>query len=146
MTILAWDGTMLAADKGAYNNGVLLNTVTKIYRIPGGLLGLDGDGDCALDLLAWFRTDRDPSKYPECQKGESRAGAVFIDTKRRIWQFDKSPNPQLNEQKQFASGHGRDFALAAMYLGHDAKRAVEVACHFDVYCGNGIDTLTLVDE
>ena len=40
-------------------------------------------------------------------------------------------------------GHGRDFTLAAMHLGHDARTAVEVACALDAFCGCGIDTLTL---
>lgn len=143
MTCLAWDGKTLAADKMASHAGVA-NTVTKIYRVPGGLVGLDGDGDCALDLLAWFRAGRIAKDYPACQKGESRAGAVFIDEGGRIWQYDKSPNCQRNEQAQFASGHGRDFALAVMHLGFDARRAVEVACELDIYCGMGIDTLELV--
>jgi hypothetical protein len=42
-----------------------------------------------------------------------------------------------------AFGSGRDYAEAAMFLGCDAKRAVEVACQFQTDCGNGIDTLRL---
>jgi len=33
-----------------------------------------------------------------------------------------------------AIGAGRDFALAAMHLGHDVRKAVEVACELSVYC------------
>jgi hypothetical protein len=33
--------------------------------------------------------------------------------------------------------------MAAMYLGRDAKEAVEVAISLSATCGNGIDTITL---
>ena len=33
-----------------------------------------------------------------------------------------------------AIGAGRDFALAALHLGHDVRRAVEVACELSVFC------------
>ena len=33
-----------------------------------------------------------------------------------------------------AIGAGEDYALAAMYLGHDPKEAVEVACELSIYC------------
>ena len=33
-----------------------------------------------------------------------------------------------------AIGAGMDYALAAMYLGHDVKKAVEVACELSVWC------------
>ncbi len=57
-----------------------------------------------------------------------------------------SAYPELHEDKFNALGAGRDYALAAMYLGFDASRAVEVACALDVNCGNGIDVLTLEDD
>lgn len=33
-----------------------------------------------------------------------------------------------------AIGAGRDFALAALYLEHDVRKAVEVACELSVFC------------
>ncbi len=41
----------------------------------------------------------------------------------------------VQEITDFAAiGAGRDFALAALHLGHDARKAVEVACKLSVYC------------
>ena len=42
-----------------------------------------------------------------------------------------------------AIGSGRDFALAAMALGHSAIEAVTVAGRFDTASGNGFDALPL---
>ena len=142
MTVIAYSNGMLAADKAATHCG-FLNVVTKIYRVNGGLVALAGDSDSALDLLAWFRAGRDPKTYPECQKGENTASAIFIDADGRIWTYNKTANAQLNEQPYYALGSGRDYALAAMHLGFDARKAVEVACALDINCGKGIDVLEL---
>jgi hypothetical protein len=142
MTIIAWDGKTLAADKSATNCG-WSNTVTKVYRVPGGLVAFSGDADAAMDLLAWFQGGRVPSDYPACQKTDDRGSAFFVDNDGALWTYDKSVNPQRYEQRFAAMGSGRDYALAAMYLGFDAVRAVEVACALDNDCGNGIDALEL---
>lgn len=40
-----------------------------------------------------------------------------------------------------AIGAGMDFALAALYLGHDVKKAVETAIELSVYCENPIQVI-----
>lgn len=142
MTVVCWDGKTLAADKKATNCG-WANTVTKIHRVPGGIVGLSGDGDAARDLLEWFRAGRVPADYPKCQQSDNRGSAFFIDESGQIWSYDKTVNACPYEQPFCAMGSGRDYALAAMYLGFDARRAVEVACALDNDCGNGIDALEL---
>jgi hypothetical protein len=141
MTVIAWDGKMLAADKASTSSGYL-GTVTKIYRVPGGIVGFSGDADKAMDLLEWFRKGRHAEHYPAGQK-EGGADALFIDAEGRVFMFDKTHNATMREEKFVAMGCGRDYALAVMYLGHDARRAVEVACALDNGCGKGIDTLEL---
>lgn len=48
--------------------------------------------------------------------------------------------------RPFATGSGRDFALAAMDMGASAKQAVKVASRRDVYTGGKIRTLTIKVE
>lgn len=60
-----------------------------------------------------------------------------------LWKYERTPHPLKFPPQQFAIGSGRDFALAAMYLGCDAAGAVHVACEFDSACGNGVDVVTL---
>lgn len=143
MTVIAWDGKTLAADKAATNVG-FSSTVTKIYRVPAGLVGFAGNGDAAMQLLQWFREGMDVKNYPECQKGEDdAASAIFVSKDGSVYGFGSSPWPQRNENVCQAFGSGRDYALAAMHLGFDARRAVEVAIALDNDCGCGIDTLVL---
>lgn len=145
MTIIAFDGKTLAADKQSTSGG-FGSTVTKIYRVPGGIVGFTGNQGHAAALLAWFRNGRDPEKWPK-KAGNDSASAVYI-THDGVFCYSGEDGPfaaQI-ENKCDAWGAGYAYALAAMHLGHDARRAVEVACALDVSCGNGIDTLTLDDQ
>jgi hypothetical protein len=120
--------------------------VTKIFRVPDGLIGFAGSGWLAMEVLEWFRKGRPANQFPEKQRDiEDNAGAIFIDAQGRCWGLHRSPHLELHHDRFDAIGAGRDYALAAMYLGHDARKAVEVACALDSSCGNGIDTLTLED-
>lgn len=144
MTVIAWDGHTLAADKRATVAG-MATTATKIHRLHDGLIAFSGCGSHAAELLNWFKGERKPEDYPRRDaNSDNGAGTLFITNDRRILMYSQtSPHPEVVEDKFFARGAGRDYAMAAMHLGCDARRAVEVACAFDVGCGNGIDTLEL---
>jgi ATP-dependent protease HslVU (ClpYQ) peptidase subunit len=145
LTIIAWDGTTLAADKRGTNYGYP-TTTTKIHRVPGGLVGFSGCGAHAAELLEWFKAGRPADKYPKTTEDRS-AGSMFITEDCSILQYTyDNEHPETIEDKFYARGSGRDYALAAMHLGHDARRAVEVACALDTSCGNGIDTLELQSQ
>lgn len=81
MTVIAWDGKTLAADKRV-GYGNMHRTTTKIRRVGDALVGCSGSGS---------------------------------------------------------------LAVAAMHLGKSAREAVEIACLYDMNCGNGIDTLELAE-
>lgn len=142
MTVIAWDGRTLAADKMSCSAGYGY-TVTKVHRLrDGSLVGFSGDGDGAMALLAWLEAARNPAGYPEAQK-DNDTSAVVVRPDGTVWSYGKTPFPQRIECRFYAMGHGRDFALAAMHLGHDARKAVEVACALDAFCGCGIDVVEL---
>jgi hypothetical protein len=142
MTCIAWDGKTLAADKRTNSAGIGLTT-RKVHRTPDGLL-VAGAGDTHVihEMHRWFDEGRDPSKLPESQKGADFADFLCID-RGRVLLYGKGPVPFEIFDEKTAIGSGRDFALAAMYLGKTAEEAVAVAIHFNTNCGNGIDTLEL---
>lgn len=144
MTVIAWDGKTLAADKRATNCN-LASTVTKVHRLPDGLVAFSGGGAHASELLNWFFGARNPDTYPR-RDGDDGAGSLLIKEDGTIFVYSSTnPFPERIENQFYARGSGRDYALAAMYLGCDARKAVEVACVFDVSCGNGVDTMTLAE-
>jgi ATP-dependent protease HslVU (ClpYQ) peptidase subunit len=143
MTVIAWDGKTLAADKRGTVAGMAYS-VTKIHRVRGHLVAFSGSGGHAAELLDWFERNGISQTYPKRSGDEDGAGMLVIDPKGRIFMYSAANSlPELIEAPFFARGAGRDYAMAAMHLGKSAREAVEVACVFDVGCGNGVDTLTL---
>jgi len=145
MTTIAFDGTTLAADKRATNSGLIF-TVTKLFKVRGHLLAAAGDFDRIQEIVAWFRAGAEPAQLPAFQKeNEGYVGMLIIDKDGGIFKLERGPVPFKIEEKFYAIGSGRDFAMAAMHLGSNAVDAVKVAGVFDAATGNGVDTLTLED-
>lgn len=147
MTVIAWDGETLAADKQATACG-FATVVTKIHRVAGGIVGMAGNAGYCVHLVDWFNKGADPQAWPKAPPGEEGADALFIsdDGEIRVYASNGNGYADVKESRFVAMGCGRDYALAAMHLGRTAKEAVQVACDLDVFCGQGIDTLTLGDK
>ena len=146
ITCIAWDGHTLAADKQATNAG-LRRTTTKIYRVGDVLVAIAGNLDQGMLMLDWIANGSQPDQFPASQRDKEDWTPVLVISKEGgLMAFERTPTPCMFEDKFYATGSGRDYALAAMHLGCDARKAVEVACVFDVNCGGGIDTLSLHDE
>lgn len=144
MTVIAWDGKSLAADKRALTGGGLIRTTTKIFSVLHGLAlaGYAGDADAGEEVLAWFADGAQPEKFPASQRDRDNwSGLLVVWNDGRIWKFERGPYPIKFAPQHFAVGSGRDFALMAMHLGKSAREAVELASIFDSGCGNGVDEL-----
>ena len=128
MSVIAWDGKTLAADKRACL-GTLIATTTKIFKACGALVAYSGDACFGEEMLAWFKDGSDPLKFPPLQRDKDDwSGLLVVWDSGEIWKYERSPYPLKFPKQLFAIGSGRDFALAAMYLGKAAEEAVEVAC------------------
>lgn len=141
MTVIAWDGKTLAADRRV-EDGLLWGEVTKIRRFRKHLIGASGHDGMASRLQHWFCAGADIDQFPS-QSSEHRATLLVITPDGRPLIYTSSPFPLEPESKHQAIGIGRDAAMAVMHLGLTAFRAVEVASAVCVGCGNGIDSLTL---
>ena len=139
MSVIAWDGKTLAADRRA-SLGTLIRTTTKVFQLDEVLAAYAGDADAGEEVLAWFKAGRDPSTFPPSQRDKDTwAGLLIVWPDGTLWKYERTPYPLKFPPQQFAIGSGRDFALAAMYLGKNAADSVMVASHFDSGCGNGVD-------
>ena len=143
MTTIAWDGHTLAGDKRTSFGG-LHATTTKVHRIAGCLVGAAGTSAQITEMHAWLANGRKPADLPTAQRSATDCCSVLvIEPDGRVLQFENSPYPLAIENKRWAIGSGRDFAMAAMHLGLDARSAVEVAIALDAGSGNGVDFLSL---
>lgn len=143
MTVIAWDGRTLAADK-RNGYGTMIGTVTKVYRYGDLLVGGAGDGCFISAMREWVKAGRDPDKFPAHQGSKDDwCPIMVIEADGSCLIYERSPYPTRLEQRFMAIGSGREYAMAAMHLGKTAAEAVEVASALDSACGNGVDTLPL---
>jgi 20S proteasome alpha/beta subunit len=139
MTTIAWDGSMLAGDRRANASGMAYET-SKVRRAGDGrLLGFAGEIGVGNLMLDWL--DRGGAR-PAAQDTERWVTVLEVTPDGTCWCHGRDARWKV-EQPFFAVGSGRDFALAAMALGQDAERAVEIAARFDTGTGNGVDVLRL---
>jgi hypothetical protein len=146
MTVIVWDGHILAADRLADNNGIK-SPITKIGQIEVNnkkyLYGFSGVNLMCLELLEWFKAGADPEKFTQALR-ENKGDAVLllISEFNEIFIFEGGPYPtNFSDARRFAIGSGRDIAYGAMAMGADAYQAVKVACEIQIGCGIGINTL-----
>lgn len=141
MTVIAWDGKTLASDKRMITGGGICRTVTKIERFGDSLIGITGGLDVAIEMREWFKAGAHPESFPESARKDT--STLIVITADGVSAYASGPFPVPMECTQAAFGSGRDFAEAAMYLGHSARVGVEIACALQSDCGNGIDELTM---
>lgn len=144
MTVIAWDGNTLAADRqGTVGNSISV-PVRKLFRANNGnLVGVSGDGGYAMSWLAWYQAGAKPEDLPSFQLDKDNwCAALVITPDRRIFRYEKAAHPWEIEAPQAAIGCGMDFAMMAMYLGKTARDAVLLTSDLNPFCGHGVDTLT----
>lgn len=139
MTTIAWDGKTLAADRQLTASGVPFLT-TKAHRLPDGSLfascgALEGNAA----VHQWLR---DGGDKPVMDKDDDFDG-LLIKPDGSAWMLNKKLHLIAIESPQFATGSGRDFALAAMRMGKTAREAVEFACELDIWSGMGVTELSV---
>ena len=142
MSVVAWDGKTLAADKQATNSGLRVTT-TKLRRLKDHnsdtVIAWTGDQDHGETVALWYSRGAIPADWPECQKDRDAWARLIVASPSGAFFFERQPVPIKVEDKFAAWGSGRDYALGALACGKSARQAVEVACRFDSGCGMGID-------
>ena len=143
MTVVAWDGKTLAADRRSVVSGTI-RTTTKISRHPKKqeLMAVTGCLPAGLEMQNWYISGHGPDAFPaSCRQADNFARLIVVG-QDGVFCFEGSPIPIKFDDQHVAFGSGTDFAMAAMHMGADARQAVEVACALSSECGNGIDALT----
>ena len=139
MTIIVWDGEVLATDKLAVRHGIKIATVKAFYsQDETGKCILSGVGD--LDKIAaacqWYESGADPHNY--ISRG---IGCTLIVVDALGLKFYEHPwiATKVGYGK-CAFGSGADISYGALAMGASAERAVECANEYALMCGMGIDT------
>lgn len=142
MTVVAWDGHVLAADRQVTQAG-LRRSGTKLACVGALRLGCVGSAAYGAALQAWVRAGRKVTDWPKpASHDDADDGTLIVIEEGKVLVYEGQPHPFVIEDTFAAFGSGRDYAMAAMALGQDAQQAVELACRFENGCGMGVDVLT----
>lgn len=148
MSVIAWDGRTLAADRQATQAG-LARICEKIWRCErtGDLLGAVGQPDTSAAMRAWYEAGASVDTFPACNRNEGVASHLYVvRLDGTCVKYEGEPYPIPIVEIFWAAGSGRDYALGAMACGMPASFAVVIASRFDVSCGMGVNILTLEEE
>lgn len=143
MSVVAWDGKSIAADKQGTLAGMRF-TATKLKRLKGGAV-VAGTADFGAFgmMVRWFEQGADAASYPKCQEDKEDWARLIVAWPHGLVEvYERQPVAYKVEDPFMAWGSGRDYAMGAMARGATAREAVEIAMRFDHHCGMGIDEVT----
>ena len=143
MSVIAWDGKSLAADRQG-TAGELRMVAPKLWRMTRHdgeivIIGTTGDLSESIVVRDWYVSGADPARWPEFQRTDRWARLVVLSASAWLVTFEREPVAIPVLDPFAAWGSGRDFALGAMAHGASARQAVEIACRLSVFCGMGAD-------
>ena len=139
MSVIAWDGKTLAADRQATRGGTMTTSV-KIFKVDDRLFGLIGPHASSVRLYNWILSGMNPISFPKDLETDSDIPIVYVLTRvGHAAKFEDSPYPIIIKDEFWADGSGGDLALGAMAMGATAEEAIRVASKYNIYCGCGVD-------
>jgi hypothetical protein len=141
MTVIAWDGKTLAADR-QINVGEMKYRSSKIEKLDNGeVIAWNGCIDAGLVLAQWYKDGADPKKFPYDPKDNAMTDLVVADSSG-VRAYCQSPHPHIPDGPM-AWGSGALAAKAALKMGGNAVTAVSVTCDVSNSCGMGIEHYTV---
>ena len=146
MTVIAWDGRTLAADRLGVN-GDTLHTVKKLWPLEkGGAIAVSGSLPQGLELKRWVEEGMEKEKFPSKKKDEEWALLIVVLPGKAAVCFENLPEPIEVLDSFGAWGCGREAALGALEMGADAIKAVKVASKWVDGCGRGCDYVVIENK
>jgi len=141
MTVIVWDGAVLATDRAATDGAAQWQTTKAWYHGEGeDRLILSGSGpvQSILQMREWFKGGALHNEFPSVQLTPHFCHFVVISPHVGLYRFEQGPIPIDHGYSACAFGEGRDYALGAMSMGADAVRAVEICNEHSIHCGLGV--------
>jgi len=146
VSVVAWDGSILAADGQLTESGCKSRGV-KIRRGRGGaVLAWVGGQSIGQGMARWFDYGAKKEDFPECQCGGDSAEStelIVALSDRTVWIYEHTAEPIQVHEPYAAWGSGAAYALGALAAGKNAREAVEIASQFDVQCGFGVKSFVV---
>jgi hypothetical protein len=149
MTTIAFDGKTIAADTLHQDDFGLIDNASKLYA---GVDFVAGGAGMQHQIIKWWRNVKLMTfdelieyGFPGYERRENDP-AILLVKLGTSKPFKHTGGFFVPVDREFhAVGSGRDFALAAMFLGKDAAAAVRVAKIFDAGTGGEIESMDICE-
>lgn len=141
MTVLAWDGKSLAADKQMTRSGERCK-YTKLHRLTNGeVAAYTGSVQDCLGLLNWYVAGAKTNEWNDFRVDTEASAELIVLSEDGLYMFSNGPYAVKVEDPFAAFGSGKEYALGALTMGATAEQAVEIASQHDTHCGLGVDVM-----
>ena len=145
MTVIAYDGRYVAADRLISNEGGMVKHCSKLTVFEGAVLTTCGAADHGAMLEVWFKEGCKPEQFPAPIPGSKDAYLYVFKWKAPVMCFQCYPAPVVFDVDYYACGSGNEVAHTILHLGHSAEYAAKIACELNIFCGGGVDVIDLKD-
>jgi ATP-dependent protease HslVU (ClpYQ) peptidase subunit len=146
MSVIAYDGHTLAADRQGTCDEMRV-TIRKVRRLSDGtLLGFVGGYGQGVAMVKWYESGANPASLPTSQAGENFAQLIVVKTTGEVIEYDQNGVAVEVIDCPMAWGSGREFAMGALAMGADARKAIEIASRFSTVCGLGVEAFDILQD
>lgn len=132
MTVIAYDGKSLAADRQITTGSVIEGFQKKIYEWSRGVWSSAGRVDDAEAFRKWLDS-REKTKLHKSFHGIYSEDGEVWEVYSNLVPFKATPGTGL--------GDGGQLATAFMGEGYTAEEAVKAVCKYNIYCGGKVDVV-----
>lgn len=133
MTVIAYDGKSIAADRQASTTDTIYGYQTKLMKWSGGVWTSAGRLTDHVQFAKWLE-DRDVHWKPF-----KDFGGLFTEN-GVVWEIDAQLQPYVAFVPS-GLGDGGAAAVTLMHVGYTAKQACLEVCKHNVYCGGKVDSV-----
>ena len=145
MSVVVYHKGVMAADSRAYSGSAHpAGNKLKIHRLKdGSIVGITSNQVGMPEaFVEWLNNG---GSRDDLMPASPSLSAIVVSPSGDIALYDDGYTPSRVWGDTFTIGSGRKYALGAIAMGADAKRAVEVAIEHDLWCGGPITSLALND-
>ena len=142
MTVIAWDGKIVAVDTLELYDHIKTAT-TKLHRLMYDretVVAYCGDSRAGWALYQWAEVHQfNPEKFPDQSSSDAhRADLIVFRKGQKPLEYSHSPVGYPVDHPYLAWGAGHEIAVAALALGKNAIEAALLACKLSNTCGEPV--------
>jgi len=139
MTVLAWDGRILACDRQTTVGEMKVET-QKLVLLPElrTAMACAGDAGRCRGFAHWVANGRNADDFPSWQTDIATAVDVLMVVDGVPYIYNMAPFAIAVLSQFLALGSGSDIAVGAMAMGANAVEAVQITNRISPHCGMGV--------